>query len=252
MRVLVTGLNGTLAPVLAGVLTERGDEVLGWDRAAVPPDDETAALGYLDSATPGAICHLGLGSESWAGLLAQWSRDRGAPFLFTSTAMVFDHSPDGPHHVDDLRTARDDYGRYKIRCEDLIAEASKEAIIARIGWQIGTRRGGNNMLEALHEMASDDGVIDASRRWVPACSFMEDTAVALAGLLDTRRAGVCHLDSNADDALDFPTIVQSLSRRHGAGWLVRETDDYHHDQRLIDEREAMPSLAGRLGLKPES
>ena len=81
---------------------------------------------------------------------------------------------------------------------------------------------------------------------------MEDTAVALTSLLDTRRAGVCHLDSNADDALDFPTIVQRLSRQHGAGWMVRETDDYRHDQRLLDERETMPSLARRLGLAPQS
>ena len=122
MKILVTGLNGTLAPILAGVLTGRGDEVLGWDRAAVPPDDEAAARRYLDSATPTAVCHLGLGSESWAGLIAQWCGDQGAPFLFTSSAMVFDRSPDGPHRIDDLRTARDDYGRYKIRCEDLIAE----------------------------------------------------------------------------------------------------------------------------------
>ena len=248
MKVLVTGLNGTLAPVLADVLTGRGDEILGWDRAAVPPDDETAARRYLDATAPAAVCHLGLGSESWAGLLAQWCRDNGAPFLFTSTAMVFDHVPDGPHRVDDLRTARDDYGGYKIRCEDLIVEASNEAMIARIGWQIGTQRGGNNMLEALHQMAAGEGVIAASRCWIPACSFMRDTAEALTGLLDTRRPGICHLDSNADAALDFPTIVQCLSRRHGAGWLVRENDDYRHDQRLLDERVNLPSLARRLGL----
>ena len=46
------------------------------------------------------------------------------PFLFTSTAMVFDHEPDGPHRPADPRTARDDYGRMKIASEDAVLAAT--------------------------------------------------------------------------------------------------------------------------------
>ena len=40
MRLLITGLNGTLAPRLAQAARLAGCEVIGWDRAAVDPDDE--------------------------------------------------------------------------------------------------------------------------------------------------------------------------------------------------------------------
>jgi dTDP-4-dehydrorhamnose reductase len=245
-RVLVTGLNGTLAPVLADTLRARGMTVVGWDRRRVPPDDDTACLAELQRLRPAAVFHLALGGEAWAGLLAAWCARHEVPFVFTSTAMVFDQEPDGPHRIDDPRTAKDDYGRYKIRCEDAIRQASNGAIVARIGWQIGDRRGGNNMLEALWRMAENDGVIRASTRWRPACSFMSDTAEALVRLAAGGRPNTCHLDSNVADALSFHEIVLRLRALHKAAWPVEAVDEYIHDQRLLDDVRWLPDLAERL------
>jgi dTDP-4-dehydrorhamnose reductase len=245
-KVLVTGLNGTLGPVLAEALRERGARVVGWDRTRTPPDDAPAVRARLDAADPDAVCHLALGPERWAAALAGWCDLRGRRFLFTSTAMVFDREPDGPHRLGDHRSAKDDYGRYKIRCEDAIRGASGTGIVARIGWQIGTVRGGNQMLEALHRMMERDGVIRASRRWIPACGLIDDTAAALAGLLAQATPGVYHLDGNAESALNFPTIARALARRHRTDWRIEDTEDYVHDQRLPDPRLALPDLATRL------
>jgi len=167
MKILITGLNGTLAPVLAQTLRRTGHEVVGWDRHGVSPDDRPACRLHLDALAPAAVFHLAMGSEAWAGLLAGWCHERSVPFCFTSTAMVFDKTPDGPHRIGAARTAQDEYGRYKIRCEDAIVAASSSAIIARIGWQIGATRGGNNMLEALYRMAEHRNVVRASRAWFP-------------------------------------------------------------------------------------
>jgi dTDP-4-dehydrorhamnose reductase len=245
----VTGRNGTLGPVLAAELEGRGARVDAWDRRRVPPDDAAACRHFLEALDPAAVCHLALGPEDWGARLASWCRERGRPFLFTSTAMVFDHEPDGPHRVDDARTAKDEYGRYKIRCEDAIRAANAEAVIARIGWQIGAGRGGNNMLEALYRMAETEGVIRASRRWIPACSPIADTAAALAGLMSPGARGLYHLDGNVGCALNFPTIVRALARHHGADWNVAVTEDYRHDQRLPDPRIRLPDLADRLGVR---
>ena len=40
MKVVVTGSGGTLGPEVVRALREAGHEALGWDRAAVPPEDE--------------------------------------------------------------------------------------------------------------------------------------------------------------------------------------------------------------------
>jgi dTDP-4-dehydrorhamnose reductase len=250
MKLLITGLNGTLAPKVALAAERLGYEVVGWDRARVPPDDAAAAGSWLERCSPDAVMHLAMGSEHWAAQLAAFAAQRGLPFIFTSTAMVFHHQPDGPHAPGDRRTAQDDYGRYKIRCEDAVQAANADAVIARIGWQIDADGRGNNMLAALRDWQATQGRVAASRAWRPACSFMEDTAAALLALLQAPEAGVHHLDSNAEEAHGFDRIVQALQQRFKAtGWRIVPTEDYRHDQRLVagpTQQVRLPPLSGRL------
>ena len=95
-------------------------------------------------------------------------------------------------------------------------------------------------------MAEHKGVIRASSVWLPACSFMHDTAAALMELMRMGEPGVFHADSNVADALDFCTIAHRLDALHRAGWQIEATDDYRHDQRLIDVRLTLPPLSDRL------
>lgn len=245
MRLLLTGLNGTLAPRVAEAAA--GWDIVPWDRRAVPPDDPAAARAWLvQRARPDAIVHLATGGEAWAALLGAHAAAHGLPMVFTSTAMVFDAEPDGPHAPGDQRTARDAYGQLKIRSEDAVLAAHPAATVLRLGWQIDPERPGNNMLLQLDGWQRQQGEVAASSAWWPACSFMTDTAAAIAGLLRDPRPGVVHLDSNADEAHDFPAIVRALQRRFGRdAWRVREHAGYRHDQRLIGGLAVAP-LSGRL------
>lgn len=247
MKWLITGLGGTLAPVLARVARGRGVEVIGWDRRAVPPDDALAANARLVQVRPDAIAHLGMGSSAWAALLAAHAASGGLPFIFTSTAMVFHRVPDGPHAAGDERNTQDPYGEYKRECEDRVLAAHPGATVARLGRQIVPRQQGNNMLMALDEWQSSKGVIAASRLWRPACSFMEDTAVALADLLLDPGLRVLHLDSNAGEGHSFDAIARALQRSFGrAHWRISPDDDYKHDQRLAGGCARVPTLSERL------
>jgi dTDP-4-dehydrorhamnose reductase len=249
MRWLITGLGGTLAPVVAEVARKAGAEVVGWDRAQADPADSKACAAWLRACRADAIAHLAMGPPAWAAQLAGHAAEQSLPFVFTSTAMVFHHRPDGPHAVGDPRTARDDYGRYKIACEDAVLGACPGASVVRIGWQIDPVRTGNNMLLTLDEWQRRDGCVAASRAWRPACSFMADTAAALVGLLCRPQPGVVHVDSNAEQGDSFDRIVAALKtafrRDH---WLLRVNDDYRHDQRLAGGGSLVPPLAARLPL----
>jgi len=235
MKLLITGLNGTVAPWVRSEAASRGWDVVGWDRNAVAPANEVAALAFLRAEAPDAIVHLAMGPESWAGQLAGFARLHGAHMVFVSTAMVFDASSVGPHRPHDPRTAKDDYGQYKIRCEDAVLSACPSATVARIGWQIAPDALGNNMLRHLDEQQARDGRIRASSAWRPACSFMTDTAAALCDLVQEGTGGPVHLDSNASDALSFDQLVQLLRAKYQRGWVVEVTQDYVHDQRLVNE-----------------
>jgi dTDP-4-dehydrorhamnose reductase len=250
MHLLLTGIRGTLAPKVAAAAAVRGWQLTGWDRQRVPPALPDACRAYVDEVGPSAIIHLAMGEESWAGMLAAYAVQAKMPYVFTSTAMVFDHQPDGPHAPGDKRTARDDYGRYKMRCEDAVLAANPAASVVRVGWQIDAdaegRAQGNNMLAHLDAQQARDGRIVASTLWRPACSFMADTAAALLDLIERPVAGVVHADSNAVEGHAFDRIVAALKRDFGRkDWVVVAEEGYRHDQRLVGGME-MPALSRRL------
>jgi len=247
MRILITGLQGTLAPRLAEALCAAGHELLAWDRRALDPEDGDAGARWLEAQRLDAIAHLGMGSAAWAGRLADHAAQQRLPMVFTSTAMVFHHEPDGPHAVTDARTAQDDYGRYKIACEDAVLAAHPGASVVRIGWQIDSTRPGNNMLMALDDWQRREGRVAASSAWIPACSFMQDTAAALLQLLQAPRSGALHLDSNAEEGHNFADIVRALQRQFDRpAWQIQEHQDYRHDQRLHGGAALVSGLSRRL------
>jgi dTDP-4-dehydrorhamnose reductase len=247
MRLLLTGLNGTLAPKLARAAATRGWQVVGWDRSRVPPQDTATAAAWLAHCRPEGIAHLAMGDAAWAALLALHAATNGLPMVFTSTAMVFHHLPDGPHAVHDTRTAQDDYGRSKIACEDAVLAVHPQASVARIGWQIDADAQGNNMLAQLDAWQAREGCVAASRVWRPACSFMADTAEALLDLVASPVSGAVHLDSNGVEAHSFDAIAAGLQRRfHRPAWVLRPNDNYRHDQRLVGGARHLPALSTRL------
>ncbi len=247
MRLLITGLNGTLAPKAAAAATARGIDVIGWDRQALPPDDDAdASRRWLSAQRPDAILHLATGSVAWAALLAGHAAAHGLPLVFTSSAMVFHHAPDGPHLPQDARTAQDGYGRSKIASEDAVLAACPQASVLRIGWQIDAAAQGNNMLVQLDGWQAREGHVAASTVWRPACSFMDDTVAALLGLVQQPQPGVLHMDSNADEGHTFDRIVLALQQAFGRShWAVQATAGYRHDQRLAGGL-AAPPLSQRL------
>ncbi len=242
LRLLITGLSGTLAPILARAARAKGHTVLGWDHRAFGFNDARV----FDTLRPDAVAHLAMADASVSSQLALLAAERGLPFIVTSTAMVFHHEPDGPHQPTAKRSAQDAYGLGKIAMEDAVRAAHPGASVVRIGWQIDPQATGNNMLAALDRWQAEQGEVAASSAWVPACSFMSDTACALLGLID--RPGVHHVDSNAVDAWPFDRLVHALSRRFGRShWRIRSHTDYRHDQRLVGGEGLVPGLAQLLG-----
>jgi dTDP-4-dehydrorhamnose reductase len=250
MKVLLTGAGGTLGPHVLQSLNAHGHSVIAFDRHACSPDDASAVAQYLKQTAPAAVVHLGFGAEAFAAQLAASCAAYQTPFVFTSTAMVFHHQPAGPHHPHNRRNAQDDYGRYKIRCEDAVLAANPQACIARLGWQIHAdaqgQAAGNNMLAALDAEFAKTGQVRASTAWVPACSFMPDTAQALVNLLASNASGIHHIDANAECAWTFARIVQALSDQYRRHWRITLHDEYQHDQRLVPSV-SVAAISERLG-----
>jgi dTDP-4-dehydrorhamnose reductase len=238
-------MSGTVAPRFAQHAEMAGHDITAWRRDQVPPDDPRACDRFLIDTRPDAIVHMAFGAEAWAGHLARTARHRGIPFVYTSTTMVFAPRPDGPYTITSPRTAADDYGAYKIRCEDAIWAANPDSMVARLGYQIDPGGRGNNLVAHTDAQQARDGSVRGSRRWLPACAFLDDTVAALLSLITDPEAGLHHLDSNSRTAWSHVEVLTRLAALLGRTWDIVETDDPDHDQRLIDSPR-MPGLDTRL------
>ena len=232
-KVLLTGMNGTVAPVLAAELRGRGCEVAAWDRRSVSPDDREAVALFIREVKPSALVHCAMGSAQWAEDMALVCAEEGSKFLYVSSASVYGTQQQGPFTINDAPEPRDDYGRYKLECEQRVRAVNDQAIVVRIGWQMALRRGGNNMVEHLAQKQVEEGHIAASTEWFPACSFLEDTARALVGALENSAPGVYLLDGNP--GWSFCQIAGALNRVMAAGWEVRACKDFRWNNRMEDK-----------------
>jgi dTDP-4-dehydrorhamnose reductase len=261
----MTGSNGTVGTALARVLRERGDEVIGWDRAVAPPADRAACERLVREIEPEAVVHLAVASSGtgidnegaivsidWSEQLATLCRDIGATYLFTSTAMVFTNDARGPFTIDSEPDAADGYGGEKRLAEGKVLSANPDAAVVRLGWQIGEAPGSNNMIDFMANAMKNEGVVRASRKWKPATSFLGDTANALAWLLDRAASreltGVSMIDGNRAGHSFFDIVSALSAQKHGGAFTIEADDSFVYDQRMIDERIPVVQLQERLEL----
>ena len=254
---MITGANGTVGSALAAYWRDQGYTAVSWNRAQVPVNDDAGMFAFLRAAQPDVLFHLAIASQStglenegwivnrqWPRRLAQLTHELGIRMVFTSSVMVFTDDAKGPFSIDSVPDAQPgSYGHDKLMAEQDVLAANPNAVVARLGWQIGDAPGSNNMVDFLHKQMAEHGEIRASGRWYPACSFVRDTAVALTHLAQST-PGLYLVDSNT--RWTFYEIISALNALHSHPWRVVETADFVYDQRMMDERVPMPALDKRL------
>jgi dTDP-4-dehydrorhamnose reductase len=233
-KTLLTGMNGTVAPAVADELRRRGHTVTAWNREEVPPEDLALSRAFLERTRPAAIVHCAMGDPDWGVRLAESCANSGGVFLFTGSASVYGKHQSGPFTVDCVPEPDDAYGQYKLDCERRILAVNPDARIVRLGWQIALRTGGNQMVDFLSRRQAEHGQIDASTEWFPACSFLHDTARALANVLERFDPGTYLLDGNP--GLNFLQIATKLNRAMNAGWNIRATSEFRYNNMMRDDR----------------
>lgn len=257
MKAIITGASGTVGRALHERLRAAGHEVVAWDRSRVPVDVYAPMESFVRSEAPDVLFHLAIASRPtgrdgegalvnhhWPSELGWITARAGVRFVFTSTAMVFTNDAVGPFRVDSPPDAGDGYGGEKRRTEARVFHQNPDARVVRLGWQIGAEPGTNTMVDFLDRSQRERGVVRASDRWLPACSFLEDTADALMRVA-AMPAGLYHLDANGEGH-SFHAIACALNALRGHPWRIEPTHDFIYDQRLLDDRLPVTSLRSRL------
>ena len=150
MKAIITGARGTVGSALSNHLTAQGHQVVPWDRAVVPIDQYQPMDDFVRRERPDVLFHLAIASRStgvaneswlvnyeWASELAWITRQLGVRFVFTSSVMVFSDNAKGPFTVDSKPDATKGYGYEKRIAEQRVFFQNPDAVVARLGWQIG-------------------------------------------------------------------------------------------------------------------
>ncbi|SFB09472.1 MULTISPECIES: sugar nucleotide-binding protein [unclassified Bacillus (in: firmicutes)] len=234
MKAMITGMNGAVAPFVYKELLKRGIEVIVWDRSKVPTDDAQVVYDYIKETNPDVFFQIATGPVEWLQYIAKATNELGIKLLFTSTVSVFSEKGTGPYTVESTPNAEEDYGRYKIECEETVRKYHQNAVILRLGWQIGTEAGSNNMIDFLERSFKEHGAIEASSKWYPSTSFLPETAriiveAALEYSPDTYLV-------NSNQKFHFYEIVNYLMEKHKANWEIKEVTHFQRDDRMFDQR----------------
>lgn len=260
MKAVITGARGTVGSALYHYLEKEGHTAVGWDRQQVPLDNYEQMFEFLQTEQPDVLYHLAIASQpsgrdnegwlvnyQWPSELAWLTKELGIKFIFTSTVMVYTNNATAPFTPDTVPDETEGYGADKLRAERRVQEQNPAAIIVRLGWQIGTKAGSNNMIDFLEKQMAEHGRIEASTKWYPACSFLADTAAVLTQLA-TADSGLYLLNSNT--RWTFYEIVTTLNEQRGRPWQVIPTENFVYDQRMLDERLNTPPLNTHLPILP--
>ncbi|GAB4553257.1 MAG: hypothetical protein Tsb0013_15690 [Phycisphaerales bacterium] len=246
---LVTGASGWVGRALTDHLSAAGAQAVAWDRAAYPPTDRDAIDACLADHAPDVVYHLAMCSEptgtadnehdlvnrDWPHRLARWCALHDARLVYTSSVMVYTDDLPGPYTPDTEPDNDEGYGLLKRQIEHVVRDgAPSHAVVCRLGWQLADEPTGNNMLRHLTDQHNEKGRIDASSKWLPACSHVAETARALYAAGTLADPGTYLVSTNT--RRPFTDIVRAISDERGLNWTVNVDDSYAHDQRMLDDR----------------
>lgn len=243
MKTIFTGMHGTVAPVVAHYFKEKGAHIITYDRSIISTNNFFEIESFIRMHQPDALLHFAMGAPEWAEMLAKICYQENIKFVFISTSSVYDTSVKGPITIKTKPHALDPYGSYKITSEEKVKSFNKDAYIIRIGWQIGHQPGSNQMIDFLTKTMEKDGVIEASKKWYPSCSFIEDSAEAIYDILTRLKPDTYLVNSN--DGYSFYEIVSALKHIH-PNFEVKPTEEPKMNHLMIDDRPKITRLSERF------
>ncbi len=256
MKAIITGANGTVGQRLKQHLKNIGWQVVAWNRQDVPIDDYASMETFVRDEAPDVVFHLATASQptgrpneswlvnyEWTSELAWICQVLNVRFVFTSSVLVFTDEASGPFTPESLPNATTGYGYEKRAAEERVFYQNPQAVVARIGWQIGEAAGSNNMLDFFERQLNEHGQINASTRWYPACSFIADTVVTLIHL-SQMTPGLYLVDANLH--WTFYEIALAIKAQHNYSWIISPNESFVYDQRMRDPRVPIAPLHKRL------
>jgi dTDP-4-dehydrorhamnose reductase len=206
VRVLLTGAGGQLGLELAGILPDRGHDLVALDRKGLDVADAGAVDRAIDEHSPEIVVNAAAytnvdGCEEEPGLaytvnalgprnLAQACGRRGCELLHVSTNYVFDGRGERPYETFDPPNPISAYGRTKLAGEELVMRLTKRWYVVRSAGVYGR---GQNFVRTMLRVAGERDMLKVKDDEFISPTYARDLAEGIAGIVEEGAYGLYHL-----------------------------------------------------------
>jgi len=203
------------------------------------------------------------------GVLAEYARQRGVPYVFFSTDYVFDGAAEypGPYAEDAVPRPLSVYGRPKLEGEQRVLAAYPEALVLRTTWVYGADPRQKNYLYTLMSTLAAGKTLRVPRDQVSTPTYNRDLVRVALGLVEARAAGVFHvggpellgrlefarriaawlgLDAALLEGVATAELKQPAARPLGSGLAIGKLTAQHPELRMRTLREALEDCGAEL------
>ncbi len=138
--------------------------------------------------------------------IADYTSNHDSKLYYFSTANVFDGDPNSIHYEDDETIAESDYGKFKIKCENMLKKIlGEKAVILRLPMVFGIQ---SPRVQEIRKAVQDALTLDAYENLYFTTILDIEIAVQLQYILENSLKGVFHLASkDTMKHLDFYTDI---------------------------------------------
>jgi dTDP-4-dehydrorhamnose reductase len=211
-RILVIGAKGMLGRDLMEVLRSSfsTDEVIGWDIEEIDIREEKETIEKIENLRPRTVINvaaytdvdrcesneaeaLAINAEGMKHVATAASRCH-AKVVYLSTDYVFDGLKREPYVEEDLPHPVSVYGRSKLKGEEYVQGAVKDALIVRTQWLYGKH--GKSFVTAILRQAKEKKALSIVNDQIGSPTYTRDLSGAISVLLQQKAHGIFHVTNS--------------------------------------------------------
>lgn len=206
MKILVTGAAGQLGYDVCRILSDRGIEAIGVDRAEFDLTDPKATRDFLLAAAPDAIIHCAAYTAvdraedepelceainvKGTSYVAAAARELGVKMLYISTDYVFDGLGEDFYQPDRPAAPVSVYGKTKFGGEEAVRALVDKHFIVRISWAFGIH--GKNFVRTMLKLSETKTDLNVVCDQIGSPTYTYDLSKLLCDMIVSEKYGTYH------------------------------------------------------------